>query len=348
MKNKVRAYSILRILLVLLVVIAHCQYLRSTTPLGGVNYAISKKIIAVQPIVIIIGWIQTFIMPLFFMLSGAVYHLSEKNSIDELASKKFKRLIIPYFLYGLLFMLPIKRIASFYTHSDFSEVIKNFLGDVGESGHLWFLPALFWISIVFFIILKIFKNKSIFAILITSFLVQIYHAKYIPINIFGFQAGMNYIFWYALGYCFDIFRQRSNFFNSKKNIIVLFLISLIVVLINNKYKMLDKYFTVIFNASMFYSLVSIILFTKIGNTKMWDFMEKYSMNIYLYHDPLNYVILMLALKYNICSSLIGKILYVLARTIGVVIISIILAKIVNKIKTFAMERNMPTRETANS
>ena len=107
-------------------------------------------------------------------------------------------------------MLPIKRIAVFYANSDFSEVIKSFLSG-GEAGHLWFLPALFWITVVFFLILKVFKKRSIFAILITTFLIQNYCQKYIPIDIFLFQKGMNYIFWYALGYCFDIFRQNNRF-----------------------------------------------------------------------------------------------------------------------------------------
>lgn len=260
--NKVREYSILRVILIILVVIGHSGYLTINTKMGGISYNLNTNNWLIQTINKLISWIYTFHMPAFFMLSGAVYHLSEKNNVDELAIKKFKRLLVPFFLYGIFFMLPVKRISNFYANADFSEVIKSFLNG-GESGHLWFLPTLFWISILFLIITKIIKNKSIVGILIVTFLIQKYHKTYIPIDMFFLSTALDYIFWYALGYCFDIIRQKTVILNNKVLAWIFFGINLLIIIVNNKYKILNGYATVIGNFLMCYFLANVLSKTKL-------------------------------------------------------------------------------------
>lgn len=72
--------------------------------------------------------------------------------------------------------------------------------------------------------------------------------------------------------------------------------------------------------------------------KIIDVLEKYSMNIYLLHDPMEYIILMFAFKYNIFTSQSGIVLYVFARTIGVIILSILLTIVINLIKKFFKQK----------
>ena len=52
-------------------------------------------------------FIYSFHMPLFFMLSGAVFASSPVVSFKTLVKKKTKRLILPYFVYGFAFMFLI-------------------------------------------------------------------------------------------------------------------------------------------------------------------------------------------------------------------------------------------------
>ena len=78
MKNKVREYSILRVILILLVVMTHSQYLKITTSLGGVNYVYNKNLIF-NPINNIRPWIGKIVMPVFLMWS-IFYVTYKKNS----------------------------------------------------------------------------------------------------------------------------------------------------------------------------------------------------------------------------------------------------------------------------
>ena len=82
-------------------------------------------------------------VPLFFMLSGAVLALRPLGRFDAVVQSKIKRLIIPYFVYGWLFMLPVKYIGHFYSRESVLQAMQGLLSGQ-DAGHLWFLTALFW------------------------------------------------------------------------------------------------------------------------------------------------------------------------------------------------------------
>lgn len=79
-------------------------------------------------------------MPLFFLLSGAVYRLKEEDGLKRLACNKLKRLLLPYYLCGLLFMLPVKLMTGYYNAHNYIVAVVKFLVGKGD-GHLWFWPA---------------------------------------------------------------------------------------------------------------------------------------------------------------------------------------------------------------
>ena len=58
--------------------------------------------------------IYSYHMPLFFMLSGAVLALKPLKAFNIFVKSKVKRLLVPYYVYGLIFMLPIKYVGHFY------------------------------------------------------------------------------------------------------------------------------------------------------------------------------------------------------------------------------------------
>ena len=75
------------------------------------------------------GWVYGFYMPLFFVLSGAVLALRPIDKFDTIVQSKIKRLLIPYFICGWLFMLPIKYIGNFYNRDSISQLCKDFCQD---------------------------------------------------------------------------------------------------------------------------------------------------------------------------------------------------------------------------
>lgn len=105
--------------------------------------------------------IYSFHMPLFFFISG--YFMQIKGiGLKEIIVKKAKRLLIPYFFFGLLFA-PIKSYFSYLAHNSYqmSRFWELFWGGVNPIGELWFLYFLFLISAVYYLLRKIFSAHLI-------------------------------------------------------------------------------------------------------------------------------------------------------------------------------------------
>ena len=250
-------------------------------------------------------------MPLFFMLSGAVFALKPIGTFENVAKSKIKRLIFPYFIYGLLFMLPVKLLGNFYTRSSFLLAAKGFLSGI-DSGHLWFLPAAFWVIIIFTIIEKIGKKLKVdnpYILLIISGVIQLLYSK-IPFDILLMKKGMSYIFWFALGYCFEYERKRNVQWNLKKTIIA-FILLFIIEAINKKYNILNSFFLIICGSFMTYLLADICnrIFKNFSKTRIWKILIRNLFFVYIFHDPLEYIVLRIFMTNGYMSSAIGVICY---------------------------------------
>lgn len=96
--------------------------------------------------------INLYQMPLFFSLSGSLFakSLRKKPSPSAFIIKKTKRLLIPFLLIGFLFMIPLKLALGYpgYAQLTYPQICINLLRNI-ESGHLWYLPTLFYLFILF-------------------------------------------------------------------------------------------------------------------------------------------------------------------------------------------------------
>ena len=108
------------------------------------------------------GFIYTWHMPLFFMISG--FFIKFETSFKVFVVKNFKRLMIPYFIFSIagLFMEILKRYLLHRETLDYVHEIKGIFIDMDFAGLcntyafvLWFLPALFFSRIFLYFI----KNK---------------------------------------------------------------------------------------------------------------------------------------------------------------------------------------------
>lgn len=84
MENRIHWIDVARALAILLIVfghiIGHCD------KLGLVLY-----------------YIQAFHVPIFFVISGFLFKTKEKQKYKGFVWQKFKRIMVPYFVFGLLF-----------------------------------------------------------------------------------------------------------------------------------------------------------------------------------------------------------------------------------------------------
>ncbi|QPH89998.1 acyltransferase family protein [Campylobacter concisus] len=153
------------------------------------------------------GFIYTWHMPLFFMISG--FFIKFDTLFKDFIVKNFKRLMIPYFIFSIigLFMEILKRYLLHREALDYAHDIKGIFIDMDFAGLcntyafvLWFLPALFFSRIFLYLI----KNK-IPSLLLQSFVVVFLFMASFHIDLpFGLDSALNsLIFVYAGNIIFE-------------------------------------------------------------------------------------------------------------------------------------------------
>lgn len=112
-------------------------------------------------------FIYSFHMPLFFFISG--FFCSDRKNIKSFLFSKWKSLYVPFAtVYSLLIFL-----SHWLYQFDLTRFDYDSLGDIGKAlclvlrfrvgamdllGHFWFLPVLFFISIIFYGMLRLTKT----------------------------------------------------------------------------------------------------------------------------------------------------------------------------------------------
>lgn len=116
---------------------------------------------------VVTAFCYAFHVPLFFMISGALFSASKCNSLKECIVKYSKSILLPYLLLYtcniLLWFINWRVISDSYVSGD--EILAgvyygNQLVKPMANGALWFLPALFLTSISAWVVLKKFGETA--------------------------------------------------------------------------------------------------------------------------------------------------------------------------------------------
>lgn len=218
-------------------------------------------------------------MPIWFSMSGFLFFntITNGKKFFSVIYDKFKKIIIPFLIIGIFYLLPIRLIIGYQNYSNnsfiYNIIINIILGF--DNGHLWYLPTLFIMFVIFYYSPK---NNSI---LIDIFIVVIliisnmysYHLK-----VYLYDISLYSIFFYA-GFLLNKYSINKNF-----HLIVL--LSLIFVLFIFKT-----------NSSLFLLSIQLLFifiiyntsFKKIGKNKIINNISKNSYGMYLFHSPLIYI-----------------------------------------------------------
>ncbi len=345
--QRVELYDWLRLLAMLCVVIGHSAYLSIQTAHGGVSYTLPADLspayngVVFQLLRYLASYVYTFHMPLFFMLSGAVLALRPVAPLDRLLLGKGKRLLLPYFVYGWLFMLPLKYLGNFYDAASFREALAAFPSGV-DSGHLWFLPALFWCILCFAILVKLFDRlsiRSIAAPLLAAGAIQLLLQDRLEIgSVPGLQTSFSYLFWFALGYVFEQ-RGRERMRLSTPLALVLWLLLSAWQVLALKCHLVNSFFQVL-GGSVHLLLLALLLFRiggALANTKVWKFLIRNLFYVYLLHDPLEYLVLRLTFDRGLLSTAFGCWAYYGLRFPGIFVLCLFLGEGISRLKKKASQ-----------
>lgn len=155
-------------------------------------------------------YIYSFHVVLFFFLSGFTY--SNKRGIKEFIVIKFKKLMIPFFVFSTAFLVPYFILGNFITLdvsipsiSQLGELILEILYGNGndtalkQNTALWFLPALFSSEVIYRCLDKI-KIKHKDMIFTIGLLIISYISTKLTVNLpWGINTALCLLFFFQLG-----------------------------------------------------------------------------------------------------------------------------------------------------
>ena len=247
--------------------------------------------------------IYSFHMALFFTLSTYLFSI-KKTEIN--IRNKFYQLILPYI--SICFLSIILKSFSL-------EAINGYLISETRWGY-WFLPTLFILYILLYIILKFTKNTFLFWIISTLIFLLLFilkkYSSYIVVDFFCLRHLLTYWPFFILGYIFNSTRIINNkyimYFSLLVWIIILFLF-FHYNYTNELSRMIGRFFSVIF-------LINIFKFYINRNIPYITIVGKSSLTIYLFHYYLLIVIKKVSFEFsnsyfNLCLVLLFSILIII-------------------------------------
>ena len=247
--------------------------------------------------------IYSFHMPLFFFLSGLVFHKRKNEKYLSVLKKDFKRILIPYFIFAVIsFSLWLSNIPFNRITEDLlaKQIIGIFYGS-GNNGYLainivlWFLPCLFIVKQIFWFISKLPGKFIILSLILFSILGYSFYFFAPTLKFpFGFESALTGVVFFGLGYLWNFVPEKYNQLFKKYAIsflIGLILITVIISLSNfNLYghqvdlrlNRLNNYF-LFYLAGVSGILAVISISIKVNKNKIMEYLGRNSLLLFVWH-----------------------------------------------------------------
>jgi fucose 4-O-acetylase-like acetyltransferase len=181
------------------------------------------------------GYVFSFHVALFFFLSWYLFNDIKHNNFWIFFKDKAKRLIIPYFFFNLIFYVYIDIIKT--EHHDFYSVLRwtlywswlrwndeIFLLNVST----WFLLALFFTSIFYFVLNKLTKNKLLKLVFLITISIWIHyesiHFREIRLP-FSLEPSLMAMLFY---WVWHLYKEKISFFVEKIKLIDLLILPVLI------------------------------------------------------------------------------------------------------------------------
>ena len=264
--------DILRIMTTTLVIIGHSAYYQIVTPYGGVNY---DEIMFANEI----GWTQfhklmlyifnviySFHMPLFFAISGVSFNIcNEKGkykTIQTVILDKCRRLVIPYIEITLFYSCTFKYLGGYWTNSQLSSIdgIWTYIIEgqllLKGNNYLWFLEALFIITIAIYCLEQTIQNQHSFFKVFILFIISLLRFSCNSPLLFS---AMENAIWFYFGYLWYPHRSEcKTLFEKQKYLPFVTLIILMLcpklIIVKNTLKEPLYYISIVSGIAFMYSL----------------------------------------------------------------------------------------------
>lgn len=161
-------------------------------------------------------YIHAFHMPVFYIISGYLFKTKEVAT-EQFIVKKARQLLIPYFFFSIISFFMVYVLHGAKAIDFWKECNDTFFnptnGMVPVAGALWFLPALFWLNVIFHFLHKWFghNNYLLFGItLIIGFLAMFvtdFYDIYLPMGLDAAFVGVAFM---GTGYFIKIILKKRS------------------------------------------------------------------------------------------------------------------------------------------
>jgi len=262
-------------------------------------------------------FLYSFNVALFFILSGYTFKI--KSDFKSFFCKKFIRIIIPYFVWAILFIIPFlifgKNVGdSLETKQSFDILknIKDILYGIGannalkQNNALWFLPALFSMECIYYFVIKIANDKYDYIKLPILILIGFLSTEFLSVFL---PWGLNTVLQigggtFYIGYLLSKYNVFEKIFKPHYMTIILLLGILFSLISKNHinyvdYKYGNYFFALIIGVS--FSLVMIYISYIISNNKVLEYIGKNTMGILIFHKL---IIIIFQTKLGMISKLL--------------------------------------------
>jgi len=343
--NEIREYSLMRVILILMVLFGHIVIHQSWHPLyGGVRFddmLLSAGYPDSQIHIIMVRvalFIYQFHMAAFLALSGALFRLTigRYHSIIQLIKKKGLRLLVPFFLVTLFYVAPIKYFTGCFVPGVSLKVsILNGLLLLRGNNYLWYLPVLFLVTVLVYLLEKIHIHPYVKLLVV----LLLHESRFL----FPSLLYMTFedLLWFYSGFLFEDSRPEANHFimRHKYFTLIAWIILLLarILTVNGK---LSSIQTMIYHLTAFtgmfavYSTAVILSCTAKRASRFISMISANGMGIYIYSDPLNYIITyQFVTMFGICALSSNKMsgILLLIKMFSTLFVPIILCKALRRL-----------------
>lgn len=327
-KSRLVQYDVLRVITTLLVVVSHCHYHVFVTPYGGIDYTglMGSSGASWEILWIITDFVNTFTMPIFMALGGALFFRSMANgrfqSLGGLAANKAKRLLIPFLVVATLYSFPLKLLTGYFSGSE-NVLLDLLVGQLLVQGntHLWYLPAMFFEFLICYVLEVYVKIPKWIKLVVLAGAATFAWCFVTPIQMLTYV--LRFAVWFYAGYCFEAIRPRFDWWVGWGRAVVCCLATGLFYLVVRlafgdsgislflRVMGLKLLVPAVAGAAL-YALACGIARTKLVSGKLYRCLHRDSFGIYLYSDPVNYVVLYLG------ATLCGEFLF--GSSVGVFVL----------------------------
>ncbi|MCQ2113704.1 MAG: acyltransferase [Bacteroidaceae bacterium] len=329
-KDRLNSLNILRVLAIITVVVFHCYGMMYADVHFPESKEMYKKLYWFPNQCVIIN----IAMPMLVFVSGYLFQyllsIGKYATWTNMLLKKSKRLLIPYFVFGLLFMSVT---GDWHPLSLFA----------GDYWHLWFLPMLFWLFVIgYFVNRYLFCFKyTVLLILVISFLSS-FCVPFVTLFM-----GLQYtVFWFIFFFIGQLICVKKNLFDkigSKYKLhYALIIIYLGITIIQPiEYGETHRtWYSVLSQICIIVALFYVVSNIFVSKTKFKTYRGKliknsYSFGIYIFHNWIAMSLISSTAKrlFNLhVYAADHPILFPLLFTIITIVLSVVLTKILYKLK----------------